>query len=72
MNFGDLVFATSPETGMFYGIYVDEDHCWKYRTYVTDLSNIDNLLRIFRAVKKHPCPADGSGRRKVEVFRPVL
>ena len=43
-----------------------------YRTYVTDLSNIDELLRIFRAVKKRPWPADGYGRRKVEVFRPVL
>lgn len=72
MNFGDLVFATSPETGMFYGIYTGEGRCWKYRTYVTDLSNIDKLLHIFRAVKKHPWPADGFGRRKVEVFRPVL
>jgi hypothetical protein len=43
-----------------------------YRRYITDLSNIDKLLHIFRAVKKHPWPADGSGRRKVEVFRPVL
>ncbi len=43
-----------------------------YRTYITDLSNIDSLLHIFRAVKKHPWPADGYGRRKVEVFRPVL
>ena len=43
-----------------------------YRTYVTDLSNIDKLLHIFRAVKKRPWPADGYGRRKVEVFRPVL
>ena len=43
-----------------------------YRTYVTDLSNIDSLLRIFRAVKKRPWPADGSGRRKVEVFQPTL
>ena len=43
-----------------------------YRTYVTDLSNIDSLLHIFRAVKKHPWPANGFGRRKVEVFRPVL
>lgn len=43
-----------------------------YRTYITDLSNIDKLLHIFRAVKKHPWPADGYGRRKVEVFRPVL
>lgn len=43
-----------------------------HRTYTTDLSNIDKLLHIFRAVKKHPWPADGSGRRKVEVFRPVL
>ena len=43
-----------------------------YRTYVTNLSNIDKLLHIFRAVKKHPWPADGFGRRKVEVFRPVL
>ena len=46
--------------------------CETYRTYITDLSNIDKLLHIFRAVKKHPWPADGSGRRKVEVFRPVL
>ena len=44
----------------------------KYRRYITDLSNIDELLRIFRAVKKRPWPADGYGRRKVEVFRPVL
>ena len=43
-----------------------------YRRYITDLSNIDELLRIFRAVKKRPWPADGYGRRKVEVFRPVL
>ena len=43
-----------------------------YHTYVTDLSNIDKLLHIFRAVKKHPWPADGYGRRKVEVFHPVL
>lgn len=43
-----------------------------YRTYVTDLSNIDKLLHIFRAVKKHPWPTDGYSRRKVEVFRPVL
>lgn len=43
-----------------------------YRTYVTDLSNIDILLHIFRAVKKLPWPADGSGRRKVEVFQPTL
>ena len=43
-----------------------------YRTYITDLSNIDKLLHIFRAVKKHPWPADGYGRRKVEVFSPVL
>ena len=43
-----------------------------YRTYVTDLSNIDSLLRIFRAVKKRPWPADGSGRRRVEVFQPTL
>ena len=43
-----------------------------YRRYITDLSNIAELLRIFRAVKKRPWPADGYGRRKVEVFRPVL
>ena len=43
-----------------------------YRTYITDLSNIDSLLHIFRAVKKHPWPTDGSGRRKVEVFQPTL
>lgn len=43
-----------------------------YCTYVTDLSNIDSLLRIFRAVKKRPWPADGSGRRRVEVFQPTL
>lgn len=39
MNFGDLVFATSPETGMFYGIYADEGRCWKYRTGVQELIN---------------------------------
>ena len=43
-----------------------------YRRYITDLSNIDKLLHIFRAVKKRPWPADGYGRRKVEVFQPVL
>ena len=43
-----------------------------YRTYVTDLSNIDSLLHIFRTVKKLPWPTDGSGRRKVEVFQPTL
>lgn len=53
-----------------YLIFV-QDH-ETYCTYFTDLSNIDKLLHIFRAVKKHPWPADGYGRRKVEVFRPVL
>ena len=43
-----------------------------YRTYITDLSNIDSRLHIFRAVKKRPWPSDGSGRRKVEVFQPTL